>query len=153
MGIFDFVKNVGKKLGIGDDDETAPKADDLKKELDSFNLGTDKVKVEVDGDKVVLKGDVADQSVFEKAIVAVGNTLGVSKVEASELNVAAMPGKDPVFHEVKKGESLWKIAEQHYGKGKGAKYTVIFEANKPMLSDPDKIYPGQNLRIPAIDEA
>ena len=171
MGLFDFVKNVGKKLGIGDDEE--PSADALKKELDSYDLGTDKVEVEVKGDKAVLKGVVSDQSIFEKAVIAVGNTLGISKVEASELKIvapdsglsldsgvdmtalvaASTPADTPVFHEVKKGENLWKIAEKHYGKGKGAKYTVIFEANKPMLSDPDKIYPGQNLRIPKLETA
>jgi nucleoid-associated protein YgaU len=149
MGIFDFVKNVGKKLGIGDDEE-APDADSLKKELDSHKLGTDDVKVEVQGDKVVLKGVVSDQSVFEKAVVAVGNTLGISKVEAGELKLKAEPVKEPKFHTVKKGDNLWKIAEANYGKGKGAKYTVIFEANKPMLTDPDKIYPGQVLRIPPL---
>ena len=87
MGIFDFVKNVGKKLGIGDDE--APEAEAVKKELDSYGLGTEKVDVEIDGDKVILKGAVQDQSIFEKAIVAVGNTLGISKVEASELKVVA----------------------------------------------------------------
>jgi nucleoid-associated protein YgaU len=128
MGIFDFVKNVGKKLGIGDDEE-APDADSLKKELDSHRLGT---------------GD-------EKAVVAVGNTLGISKVETDGLTLKSEPVKEPKFHTVKKGDNLWKIAEANYGKGKGAKYTVIFEANKPMLSDPDKIYPGQVLRIPPLD--
>ena len=49
--------------------------------------------------------------------------------------------------------NLWKIAERHYGKGKGAKFNVIFEANKPMLKDPDLIYPGQVLRIPDIEAA
>lgn len=149
MGIFSFMKSVGKKLGIGDED-TPPSAEDVKKELDSYNLGTENVKVEIEGDKVVVKGEVADQSVFEKAILAVGNTMGISKVEATEVKVAgADAAADPVFHEVKKGENLWKIATKYYGNG--AKYTEIFEANKPMLSDPDKIYPGQNLRIPAQD--
>ncbi|QDZ01868.1 peptidoglycan-binding protein LysM [Nitratireductor mangrovi] len=171
MGIFDFVKSVGKKIGIGGDDE-APDADAVKKELDSYKLGTDKVDVAVEGDKVVLKGVVSDQSVFEKAVVAVGNTLGISKVEAGELKVvapesglkldsvdmtelvaAATPAKAPVFHTVEKGDNLWKIAEKAYGKGKGNKYTVIFEANRPMLSDPDKIYPGQVLRIPELADA
>jgi len=148
MSIFDFVKSVGQKLGIGN--EEPPAADQLKKELDSHKLGTDKVDVEVQGDKVVLKGEVEDQTVFEKAVIAVGNTLGISKVEASELKVSSAPAKEPVFYTVKKGDNLWKIAEAHYGKGKGAKHTVIFEANKPMLKHPDKIYPGQVLRIPEL---
>jgi nucleoid-associated protein YgaU len=54
------------------------------------------------------------------------------------------------MYEVKKGDTLWKIAEAHYGKGKGASYNVIFDANRPMLSHPDKIYPGQILRIPPM---
>ncbi|CFO79045.1 LysM domain/BON superfamily protein [Bordetella pertussis] len=57
-----------------------------------------------------------------------------------------------VMYTVQKGDTLWKIAEANYGKGKGAKYPTIFEANKPMLSDPDKIYPGQVLRIPPLAE-
>ena len=160
MGIFDFVKSVGKKLGIGDDD--APDADALKKELDSHNLGTEKLEIEVKGDKAIIKGEVADQSIFEKAIIAVGNTLGVSKVEAKEMVISpdgsvktadATGGipSDPRFVTVKKGDNLWKIATKAYGKGKGSKYTVIFEANRPMLTHPDKIYPGQVLRIPELD--
>jgi nucleoid-associated protein YgaU len=158
MGLFSFIKNAGKKLGIGGDDD-APDVEAVKKELASHDLGTDKVDVAVEGDKVVLTGVVKDQSVFEKAVVAVGNTLGISKVEATELKVAASaaathaPAKAPVFYTVKKGDSLWKIAEAQYGKGKGAKNTVIFEANKPMLTHPDKIYPGQVLRIPDLDQA
>ena len=149
MGIFDFVKSVGKQLGIGSE-ESPPTAEDLKKELDSYDLGTDKVEVEVDGDKAIIKGEVADQSIFEKAILAVGNTLGVSKVEASDMKIGGGSAGDPVFHEVKKGDNLWNIAKEHYGDG--SKYPMIFEANKPMLKDPDLIYPGQNLRIPALEK-
>ncbi|MBV2187404.1 MAG: peptidoglycan-binding protein LysM [Rhizobium sp.] len=154
MGFFDFIKSAGKKLGIGDEDE-APDVEAVKKELASHKLGTDKVEVAVVEDKVVLKGTVKDQSAFEKAVIAVGNTLGISKVEADDLKIAdtgagpAAP-KAPVFYTVKKGDNLWKIAEAQYGKGKGAKHTVIFEANKPMLTHPDKIYPGQVLRIPDL---
>jgi nucleoid-associated protein YgaU len=169
MGVFDFVKNVGKKLGFGGDDE-APKAEDVKRELDSHSLGTDKVEVAVKGDQIVLKGVVADQAAFEKAVVAVGNTLGVSKVDADGLKVvppdsglkldgnvdmtalvkASVPAKEPRFYTVKKGDNLSKIAEAQYGKGKASKYTLIFEANKPMLKHPDKIYPGQVLRVPDL---
>jgi nucleoid-associated protein YgaU len=146
MGIFDFIKSAGKKLGFGDDEP--PTADALKKELDSYDLGTEKVTVEVDGDKAIVKGDVADQSTLEKTLLAVGNTLGISKVE-SELK--APDQKDPTLYTVEKGDTLWNIAEAQYGKGRGPKYNVIFEANKPMLTDPDKIYPGQVLRIPPLD--
>lgn len=157
MGLFNFIKNAGKKLGLGGEEE-APDAEAVKKELASHDLGTDKVEVEVVDDKVVLKGVVKDQSVFEKAVVAVGNTLGISSVQADDLKIAgpssasAVAAKEPVFYTVKKGDNLWKIAEAHYGKGQGAKHTAIFEANKPMLTHPDKVYPGQVLRIPQVDD-
>ena len=48
---------------------------------------------------------------------------------------------------VEKGDTLSRIAKEMYGDA--GKYPAIFEANKPMLKDPDKIYPGQVLRIPA----
>ncbi|MBO6637056.1 MAG: peptidoglycan-binding protein LysM [Roseitalea sp.] len=169
MGFFDFVKSAGKRLGFGDDDEA--NAEELKRELDSHGLGTDAVQVEVKGDTAVIRGAVEDQSIFEKAVVAVGNTLGISKVEASELKVvapdsglkldanadmnaiiaAATPASEPKFHTVEKGDTLWAISEKAYGNG--SKYELIFEANTPMLTHPDKIYPGQVLRIPDIAAA
>ncbi|MCB1497252.1 MAG: peptidoglycan-binding protein LysM [Bauldia sp.] len=143
MGLFDFVKAAGQKLGLVDEDDDAEKATALKKEIDKYDLGSDKIDVTVAGDKVLLKGEAPSQEALEKIVLAAGNVEGVGKVET---DVAAPEAREPVFHTVKKGESLWKIAEEHYGKG--SRYTEIFEANRPMLSDPDKIYPGQTLRIP-----
>jgi len=146
MGLFDFIKSAGKKLGIGDD---TPSAEDLKKELESHKLGTENVKVEVKGDKAVLRGDVGSQDALEKAIVAVGNTIGIGKVE-SDVKVAnaTAAAKEPRLYTVKKGDTLWEIAEAVYGKGHGKDNKKIFEANRPMLKSADKIYPGQVLRIP-----
>jgi nucleoid-associated protein YgaU len=141
MGMFDFIKTAGKSLGFGKD--AAPTADALKKELDTHGLGAEGVDIEVRGDRAIIRGDAANQAVLEKVIVAVGNTQGISAVET---DVRVPDAKEPVFHTVAKGENLWKIAEKHLGSG--AKHGLIFEANRPMLSHPDKIYPGQVLRIP-----
>ncbi len=147
MGLFTFLKNVGQKIGIGDE---APKADALKKSLDSHKLETDGVKVAVVDNKVVLTGEVKDQATLEKAVLAVGNSQGVDAVDTGGLKVKGPEEAESTFYEVKSGDTLWKIAERHYGKGNGAKNDVIFEANRPMLNSPDKIYPGQMLRIPVL---
>lgn len=146
MGLYSFLKTVGEKLGIGD---SQPKAEELKKNLDSYKLGTEGVDVAVEGDHVVLKGSVKDQKTLEKAVLAVGNAMGIAGVKTDELKVESAEAES-VFYTVQKGDSLWKIAEAHYGKGKGAKNDIIFEANRPMLTSPDKIYPGQVLRIPPL---
>ena len=148
MGIFSFLASVGKKLA-GDDN--SPKTADLKKELDSYDLGTENVEISADGGKVTLKGKVKDQETLEKVALAVGNAHGVSEVDTDGLQLAGgTQEKAPVFYTVKSGDTLWKIAETQYGKGQGAKNNIIFEANRPMLTSPDKIYPGQVLRIPPL---
>lgn len=150
MGLWDFVKSAGKALGIGEAEaaETkeapAPTPEALKKELDDLGLKADGLDVTVDGDTVKVSGRAATQEEREKIILATGNVAGVAKVED---NIEAPDTAEPVFHTVVKGDTLWKISEKTLGEG--ARYKEIFEANKPMLKDPDKIYPGQVLRIPA----
>ncbi|WP_068116169.1 peptidoglycan-binding protein LysM [Tropicimonas marinistellae] len=139
MGLFSFLKGKGKNLGAAEASE-APPADALVKEVEDLGLNADGVEIAVEGDKVTLKGDAVDQETKEKMIVAVGNVQGVAEVEDTT------GGDDPVLHTVESGDTLWAISEKTLGSG--ARYMEIFEANKPMLSDPDKIYPGQVLRIP-----
>ena len=141
MGLFDFVKNAGKSL-FGSSDANAAEA--IAKEVGDPTLA-DKIKVEIDGENVKISGDIPDQATKEKLILAAGNVEGVSKVEEDLTTAQTEP--EASFHTVEKGDTLWAIAERSYGNG--SKYMAIFEANKPMLSDPDKIYPGQKLRIPA----
>lgn len=148
MSVFSFLKNVGAKI-LGSSDTTAATPDELKKELAKHNLDADGIEVNVEGDKVVVTGPAASTEQAEKIILALGNTMGVSEVD-NKLEVA-QAAPEARMYTVKSGDTLWKIAEEMYGKGNGAKYTVIFEANTPMLSHPDKIYPGQVLRVPELN--
>jgi len=144
MGLIDFVKRAGKRLGIGDDDDKAPPADVLRKEVERHGLDTRDVDIAVKGDEVELSGQKMADELREKIIVAVGNIAGVARVNDK---IKAETEEDgSTFHTVEKGETLWGISKKHYENG--AHYNKIFEANRPMLSDPDKIYPGQVLRIP-----
>lgn len=147
MGLWDFVKNAGKALGIGDAEaaEAPPAPEALTKEVADLGLKAEGLKVTVDGDTVKVSGKAASQEEKEKVILAMGNVAGVAKVE-DEIE-SPEPEAKPVFHTVVKGDNLWKISEKTLGSG--ARYKEIFEANRPMLTDPDKIYPGQVLRIPA----
>ena len=79
-------------------------------------------------------------------MLTLGNNIGISKVD-DRINVVK-PEPEATFYEVKSGDSLSKIAKAVYGDAK--KYNLIFDANTPMLKDPDLIYPGQMLRIPTL---
>lgn len=139
MGLFSFLKGKGKKLGAAEAGE-APTAEEMKQELEENGVG-EGLDVEIDGDTVRLKGSPASQEQREKAIVAAGNIEGIAAVEDTT------GGEDPVLYTVEPGDNLSAIAKATLGNGN--RYMEIFEANRPMLSDPDKIYPGQVLRIPA----
>ena len=137
MGLWSFVKGAGKSLFGGDE---AASADTLNKEVADLGIDTSGLDIQVDGDKVTVKGgENLSAEEREKVILAVGNVEGVAEVEADLED-------EPTFHTVEKGDTLWAVSEKALGKG--SRYMEIFEANKPMLSDPDKIYPGQVLRIP-----
>jgi len=144
MGFFDFVKDAGKKL-FGGEDAAAAGAAAIEKEVADLGLEGD-IKVEVSGDTVKIAGAAPTQEAREKLILAAGNVLGIARVEEEIAVAAGEP--EATFHTVKKGDTLWKVAEAAYGDG--SKYQKIFEANRPMLSHPDKIYPGQVLRIPPL---
>ena len=90
------------------------------------------MEITVEGDTVKVTGEAVSQEMKEKVILAVGNVKGVSAVEDSVPSAG-----EPVFHTVEKGDTLWAISSKTLGKG--ARYEEIFEANKPMLSHPDKI--------------
>jgi len=145
MGMFDFIKDVGAKIGLGGEDD--PTLDQLKKELDDFHLKVDNLSLEYEDGVVTIGGKVKSQSVRERSILAMGNVNGVAQV-VDHLQVEE-PEKESVFYTVQRGDSLSKIAKKHYGNA--MQYPVIFEANKPMLKDPNKIYPGQVLRIPDLE--
>lgn len=139
MGLWSFVKDAGKSLFGGEAAAAeAPNADALKKEVEGLGLDTSGLDIKVEGDKVKVSGTAASQEAIEKVILAVGNISGVSAVEAE--------AEAPVFYTVKKGDTLSAIAKATLGNAN--RYPEIFEANKPMLTHPDKIYPGQTLRIP-----
>ncbi|RRH75079.1 peptidoglycan-binding protein LysM [Falsigemmobacter faecalis] len=145
MGLWSFVKDAGKSLFGGQAEAAeAPKVDALKEEVKNLGLDASGVDFAVEGDKVIVKGNAISQEVKEKLILAVGNVAGVASVEAE--NVDGDLADEPVFHTVVKGDTLSAIAKKTLGNAN--RYNEIFEANRPMLSHPDKIYPGQMLRIP-----
>lgn len=142
MGIYNFISNVGKKI-FGDDEDNTQKKDSLHKAIQDLDLPAH-VSIDVEGDKVTLEGNATSTEVKEKVVLALGNIDGVGTVE--ETITVAEESKESNFVTVDAGDTLWKIAQEVYGDG--SKYTLIFEANKPLLNSADAIFPGQKLRIP-----
>ena len=156
MGLFSFIKEAGEKQFGGSAAQAAEPAQDLNakaaKAIETYigtqNLGVSDVKVQFDGSqgKVTVLGTAPTQAVKEKVTLCCGNVSSVQSVD-NQMTVTN-PEPEAQYHDVVRGDTLSAIAKKFYGDAN--KYPVIFEANKPMLSHPDKIYPGQKLRIPAI---
>ena len=173
MGLFNFVKeageNLGRAVGLGGHDDVA----DLKAALTKYGVTLENLTLDIKGSTAIVTGVADTQAEREKAILVLGNVKGIDAVQdtirvkqaaqvrqtAAPAGQAGFPGgatqasapqataqPESKFYTVKSGDSLSKIAKEFYGEAN--KYPQIFEANKPMLSDPDKIYPGQTLRIP-----
>lgn len=156
MGLFSFIKEAGEKLFGGNNAQAATSADDLNVKaaqaiatyINAQNLGVSNLQVAYDGSqgKVTVTGAAPTQAAKEKVTLCCGNVSSVTSVD-NQMSVTN-PEPEAQYHDVVRGDTLSAIAKKFYGDAN--KYPVIFEANKPMLSDPNKIYPGQKLRIPVL---
>jgi nucleoid-associated protein YgaU len=165
MGLMDFVKDAGEKLfgrgkaqaamaEVEEDPNNAAKVkaandaagDAILEYIKSQNLKATGLTVTFDGatSTASVFGVAPDQATKEKIALSAGNVAGVAKV--NNMMSVDQSGPEAKFYTVVSGDTLSKIAKTQYGDAN--KYMAIFEANKPMLSDPNKIYPGQVLRIP-----
>ena len=120
--------------------------------INSFSLRTEGVTASLNGSTVILEGKVDTLQEKNRIIVAAGNIEGIDAVDDRiELEEVVEVTPENQFYTVMKGDWLSKISQKVYGDAN--KYNVIFEANRPMLTDPDKIYPGQVLVIPPLAKA
>lgn len=165
MGLFSFIKDAGEKLFGSKEVEQAAASNDaatleqanakaaaaIKTYIEKQNLGVTNLIVAFDGKtgKVSISGNAPSREAFEKVTLAAGNIAHVQGVDNNLTIDAAAPAVAKAkYHDVAKGDTLSAIAKKYYGDAN--KYNAIFEANKPMLTHPDKIYPGQKLRIPEL---
>lgn len=143
MGLFDFVRNIGKKVFNSD----AEAAEKIKQEIEATNPGVNNLGVEYEpkSGTVKLSGDAESAAAMQKAVLMAGNVQGVSQVEGAELQHP--PEAEQVeYYIIEQGDTLSKIAKQFYGDAN--KYPRIFEANREVIKDANLIFPGQKIRIP-----
>lgn len=151
MGLFDFASEIGSKLF----DSTENAAEQIKAAIEAENLPIDKLGVKFASGKVTIIGICCDQETVEKAILIAGNVQGVSQVipeiyvsdEEEAASIAVADTNDKVeYYVIQSGDTLSKLAKQYYDDA--MQYTRLFEANREVIKDPDKIYVGQKIRIP-----
>jgi len=141
MGLFDFVKEIGRKL-FNRDEEAAEK---IKKHIEESNPGIDGLQVEFKNGVVSISGQATSAEAMEKAVLMAGNVQGVSEVNIDKLQAPPVQAKVE-YYIIKKGDTLSAIAKQFYGKAND--YPRIFEANREVIKDANLIFPGQKIRIP-----
>jgi nucleoid-associated protein YgaU len=151
MSLLDYVKDIGHSL-FSSDDKAAEK---IKEHILADNPGIDPLDVKFEKGFVTLGGASQTWEAVEKAILMAGNVKGVGRV-VSQIEVAEAAGNAPVelggagagqYYEIKSGDTLSAIAKQFLGDANA--YPKIFEANREVIKDPNKIFVGQKIRIPA----
>ena len=145
MGLFDFAKDVGRKLF----DTDAEAADNIKQHIDVKLSGVSNLDVQFDDGVATLCGDCMNEATRDAAVLIAGNVKGVEKVVADQLVFPEPPPEEKEkveYYEIVSGDTLGGIAKRYYGKA--SLYVRIHEANKELIPDPNKIYPGQKIRIP-----
>ncbi|MEP2935554.1 MAG: peptidoglycan-binding protein LysM [Gilvibacter sp.] len=160
MGLFTFIKSAGAAIfGKGKPSKEEAAAVEAKEEakerlaerhlhglIRELGFEIEHLTLKIEDDMAMVGGEAANQETKEKIVLLIGNSEGIASVQDNMTVEVQEP--EATFHTVVSGDTLSKIAKQVYGNA--MKYPVIFEANKPMLTDPDKIYPGQVLRIPKL---
>lgn len=152
MGLFDIFKRDKGKEVFKENADANERAEAIRSEIKRLGLPGD-ITVEVEGSRVKVGGNVPDEATRQKLNMIVGNVRHIDSVDDSGLAGAGQASgrAAPNTYEVQSGDTLSSIAKRQYGDA-GA-YNRIFEANRPMLQDPDEIYPGQMLIIPAKETA
>lgn len=153
MSLFGFAKDIGRRL-FNRDEEAAGK---IKEHILAHNPGVENLEVTYENGIVGLAGNCTNKDAFQKCVLMAGNVQGVIDVYATGLvpyvdpaappKVAEIVEPEELYYVIEKGDTLWKIAARFLGSGN--RYPEIFEANREVILDPDKIFPGQKIRIPA----
>lgn len=141
MGLFDFAKDMGKKL-FGSNDDPAEK---IKESIEDNNPGITDLGVTFNDGTVDLSGKAESAEVVEKVVLLAGNVKGVTVVNIDNIDAPA-PEPEVQYYTIVSGDSLSKIAKHFYNNAMD--YPKLFEANREVIKDPDLIYPGQKIRIP-----
>ncbi len=141
MGLFDFAKDIGKRLFGGAEDP----AEKIKAHIEASNPGIEGLQVSFEDGKVKLSGNAQDSAAMEKAVLMAGNVEGVAEVDVSAVT-APVQAQQVEYYIIQKGDTLWAIAKKYLGSG--SRHAEIFEANREVIQDPNLIFPGQKIRIP-----